>query len=157
MLTISKKSEYGLIALCQMAWGPERLWSARDIAARHHVPLPLLMNVLKQLGSAGLVESVRGAKGGYRLARDPAEISLSTLIEAIDGPVRFVTCADDEGHAGLNAVCERADECAIQRPLHRVHEAFCDFLRTISVAEIANDSAATTFTVQPRTARMATL
>lgn len=135
MLTLTKKSEYALVALCHLARSPrDSVVSAREISECHHVPLPLLMNVLKSLNQAGLISSTRGARGGYQLAADPSGITLRDLVESVEGPVKFVACAG----APESEPCERASACSIRRPLHRVHESFRQFLGTVSVAELAS-------------------
>lgn len=139
MLTLTKKSEYALVALCHLARSPrDTVVSAREISECHHVPLPLLMNVLKSLNQAGLINSTRGARGGYRLAVDPEEITLRDLVESVEGPVKFVACAGTETHE--SEPCERSSSCSIRRPLHRVHESFKEFLGTVSVSELATNS-----------------
>ena len=66
MISLTKKTGYGLIALAHLATLPdEKVCSAREIAGRYDMPLSLLMNVLKELASAGYVDSVRGSHGGY--------------------------------------------------------------------------------------------
>jgi Rrf2 family protein len=139
MLTLTKKSEYGLTALCHLALERDKVVSARDIAERQSVPLPLLMNVLKTLNQAGFISSVRGARGGYRMTVDPATVSLSDLVEAIEGPVRFVPCAPTSEHA--DHACERTSICMLRRPLHRVHERFREFLMQITIADLAGEGA----------------
>src|SRR5262245_55281119 len=91
MLALTKRTEYALIALCHLARQPETV-SARDLAHRYAVRLPLLMNVLKTLNHNGLVRSVRGAHGGYRLAVPADKLSLARVAEAIEGPMRLVKC-----------------------------------------------------------------
>lgn len=135
MLSLTKKSEYALIAMCHLANRPDEVVSARDIAEQHAVPLPLLMNVLKSLNQAGIISSVRGARGGYRLQVDPADVTLNDLVEAIEGPVRLVPCAPTEDHDGR--ACERMHMCTIRKPLHRVHHAFQEFLAGVTIAELA--------------------
>jgi Rrf2 family iron-sulfur cluster assembly transcriptional regulator len=137
MLTLTKKAEYALIALCHLSRVPrDTVVSAREMAESHHVPLPLLMNVLKSLSQTGLINSTRGARGGYQLASDPSEITLRDLVESVEGPVRFVACVNT---SQSNAEpCERAAACTIRRPLHRVHESFQEFLGTVSVAELVS-------------------
>ncbi len=86
-MRISAKTEYACIAMLELAaqykkGGPVRI---RDIAERHGVPPRFLVQILLQLKGAGLVGSVRGAAGGYRLAKPPREISLGQVMEAIDG------------------------------------------------------------------------
>ncbi|MBN2448615.1 MAG: Rrf2 family transcriptional regulator [Phycisphaerae bacterium] len=135
MLTLTKKSEYALVAMCHLASEGEKVVSARDIAERHLVPLPLLMNVLKSLSRADLITSVRGAHGGYRLAVDPGQTSLNDVIEAVEGPVRLVQCAP--GCEPARHRCERTKICTLRRPLHRVHNAFRDFLSNITISYLA--------------------
>ena len=76
MLKFSKKVDYGLILLSKLRNEPSSA-SAREIAARYRLPLPMVANILKQLTSAGILVSTRGAQGGYELARDASRISLS--------------------------------------------------------------------------------
>ena len=100
MLSLSKKTDYALIALAYLgqvrgehsphATSESDAVSARKIADKHSLPLPLLMNLLKDLVRARIVTSVRGATGGYRLAVDPADVSLLDVVQAIDGPVQMV-------------------------------------------------------------------
>ena len=93
MLTLTKKTEYALIAACHLANVGQEVVSARDMAETYGVRLPLLMNVLKKLNQHGILRSVRGARGGYALAVGPKQVSLSRLIEAVEGPPRLVKCA----------------------------------------------------------------
>src|SRR5689334_12330008 len=85
MLCLSKKTEYALIALGYLAERPTEIVSAREIAGRFELPLPLLMNILKGLNRRGLLDSTRGIRGGYRLGRELAEASLHDLIQIVDG------------------------------------------------------------------------
>ena len=135
MLTLTKKSEYALVAICHLARSPTEVVSARDIAERYRVPRPLLMNVLKSLSQYGLVRSARGAHGGYSLNCDPSEVSLNCLIEAIEGPVRLVPCASRPKDHPYH--CDRMHDCSIRQPLHRVHDAFNEFLKCITIADLA--------------------
>lgn len=148
MLALTKKTEYALMALCDLAQRPGVLTSAREIAERHHIPLPLLMNILKMLQQNELLESVRGSRGGYRLSRPPGAVSLADVIAATERPVRLVACAgaaDGGGGAermpgaGL-AVAERCElecSCSIRAPLRAVHDLFEGFVRKITLAELA--------------------
>src|SRR5688572_11227957 len=92
MLTFSKKVDYGLIALSHLATDEGHKASARQIADKFGVPLPILMNILKTLAHQGLVTSLRGAKGGYVLAIDPHTISVGRIVLALEGPIRMVEC-----------------------------------------------------------------
>lgn len=140
MLALTKRTEYALIAVIHMARHPERVISAREIARRHRMPLPLLMNVLKLLAGNELVSSVRGAKGGYRLAGPAENISLGRVIEAIEGPLRLVQCAGPRSGRSKEP-CVRSETCPVRRPVQRLHDRLQDFLGRISLADIAAESA----------------
>lgn len=137
MLSLTKKTGYGLIAMTHLAGlAEDELASAREIAQRFDVPVSLLMNVLKELAAAGYVESVRGAHGGYRVARDPEEISLADLITAVEGPIRLAECVAEEHRSSDSQPCRLVDRCPVADPIHRVQRRLSDFLKTVSLAEI---------------------
>ena len=93
MLTLTRKSEYAVIAMADLAHrGPERV-SARQIAESTQLPLPILTNVLHQLLRHGLVTSTMGSKGGYRLAKTPEEVTFGDMIDAIEGPFKLTAWA----------------------------------------------------------------
>jgi Rrf2 family protein len=133
MLSLTRKTDYGLIALSCLADEPEALLSAREMAGRFGLSLPLLMNVLKQLCTAGLVRSVRGAHGGYSLARSAGEITLSELIQTLEGPVRLAPCVNGAKGGG----CEVGAICPMQGPLQRLHDRLQEFFGSITLAELA--------------------
>ncbi len=136
MLSMTKKTGYGLIAMSHLATlGEAEVTSAREIAELFGVPSALLMNVLKELSAAGYVESVRGARGGYRLAKRPEEINLADLIGAMERPVRQTECMTDQA-GEQECTCEQMSRCPIADPVHRVHRKLNDFLRKVTLAEI---------------------
>jgi Rrf2 family protein len=88
---VSAKTDYAIRAALELAAaGDDRPVKGERIATAQAIPLRFLENILMQLRHAGLVESRRGAEGGYRLARTPAEITLADVIRAIDGPLAGV-------------------------------------------------------------------
>ncbi len=85
---ISAKTDYALRAALELAAAPPGAWIKTEaVAERQAIPLPFLLNILSELRTAGLVESRRGAEGGYRLARPPSSIVLAEVIRAVDGPL----------------------------------------------------------------------
>jgi len=139
MLTFSKKVDYGLIALSHLATDEGHKASARQIADKFGVPLPILMNILKTLAHKGLVTSLRGAKGGYVLAIDPHTISVGRIVLALEGPVRMVECV---GPLVANEErCRVESKCPIKTPAHRLHARLMKMLDEITLAEFANDAA----------------
>ncbi len=98
MLTLTRKTDYALIALTHLSHCKGTCVSAREIATLYGLPLPLLMNVLKLLSQQGLAKSIRGPRGGYELAEDAESITLYDIIQAVEGPIQLVQCID-HGHS----------------------------------------------------------
>lgn len=137
MLAITKKTGYGLIALTHLAKLNEgKVASAREIAQVYNIPQSLLMNVLKELAAAGFVESIRGAKGGYKLLKKPEEIDFVSLMETLEGPMKLAECVTSEV-LGISK-CKLMGNCPIFDPVHRVHRKMRDFLSHVTLEEIIN-------------------
>ncbi len=137
MFALTKKTDYAIIALSHLAKHPDELCTAREIAEHSNMPPALLMNVLKTMNQSRLITSIRGARGGYRLDVPPEEISLSDIITIVEGPIRFVQCA--AGSHSAEAVCGLAESCPVAKPVNKVHERLKDFLKTVTLAQIAFD------------------
>mgnify|MGYP000861195061 CR=1 FL=1 len=98
-MNVSARTEYACLALLELALHYEagHPVRVRQIADAHGIPPQFLMQILLQLKAAGLVTSTRGASGGYRLVRDPAELSLGEVMQVMDGPLHG---ADRNGASG---------------------------------------------------------
>jgi len=132
MLKLTKKSDYGLIALRHLAAEPNRTSaSAKEISEAYRIPLPLLAKVLQNLARRGFLASLPGASGGYRLARDPRKITTLDVIKAIDGPVFLAACFHD------NDECDQFETCTVKEPLRKVHEGILGLLSAISIQDLA--------------------
>lgn len=127
MLKLTKKADYGLIALRHLAESKHQALSAKDIADAYHIPPELLAKVLQRLVKAGLVHSRHGTNGGYVLARDPRTISALETIVAIDGPLFITSCSNEKIH------CEQVDMCNVREPLRKVNESIRGLLAGISI------------------------
>lgn len=134
MLKLTKKADYGLIALRHLASSPGLMSSTKEIADTYHLPVPLLSKVLQMLTKAKLLVSVPGTHGGYKLARDPHRITALEVVHAIDGPVILTSCFTEHGR------CEQTDSCTVREPLRRVHEAILDLLNKFTIVDLANDT-----------------
>ena len=141
---LNRKTDYSLVALA--ALGQEKLagegpLSARQISARHDLPLPLLMNALKELHRAGVICSRRGVGGGYYLDREPEEITLKDVIEALEGPVCVTLCSDDHPHDHAGNPCQLVCFCPISNPMKRFNGMLNDFLAKVTLQNlIASES-----------------
>lgn len=132
MLKLTKKADYGLIALRHLATA-RRGACAKDMAEAYRIPLPLLSKVLQQLVRAGLLVSEQGANGGYRLARDPHDISALEVIRTIDGPIILTQCFTE------HAECDQSEHCPVREPLRKVHEGILRLLSSISISDMSQD------------------
>ena len=135
MLRLSKKADYALMAVRHLALpdGPSSA-SAREIAEEYGIPLELMAKVLQRLVRAGLLSSTQGARGGYMLSRLPAAISVSDVIQAIDGPFMVTACSTD------NDDCDQYSKCSVRDPLWQIRERIVATLDTVTIAEMAADS-----------------
>jgi len=138
MLTLTRKTDYALVALTHLAQrrGEDGPTSARLIAEAYQLPLPLLMNILKELAQAKLVQSTRGAMGGYELLADPQRVSLLEVICAIEGPVKLTPCCD--GLPIVGQQCALTACCPIQGAIQKLHHRMVDFFSQITLAELTD-------------------
>ena len=137
MLQLTKRTEYGLIALVHMVDRRGEPVSVRELAERYPVPRRLLAEVLKDLGRSALVESHRGATGGYTLARSPDAITLGDVVGALEGAPNLISC---EVPALLRQApsCEVKPTCPIRSPIQRVHERLLDLLERTTLRSLAD-------------------
>ncbi len=138
MLSLTRKTEYALIALTHLVRREGKPASARDIAQKYHLPVALLMNTLNELTHHELVRSTRGARGGYRLARSPETITLAEVIDATEGPLKLTACTGHEGHVAAEEDCDLHDVCPLQGPVQWVHSRLEQFLGDVTLAHLAS-------------------
>ncbi len=136
MLRLTKKADYGLMALKYLAEQPRgssgaEAQSAKDIAQAYHIPPPLLAKILQTLARAGLLVSHAGTNGGYALARPATEISAFEVIRAIDGPLFITSCITIHGS------CDLAGHCTIKEPLRKVNDSIKELLSNIRISDLA--------------------
>ena len=137
MLKLTKKADYGLMALKYLAEHPETpALSAKDVADAYGIPAQLLAKILQRLTKTGLLKSSAGMNGGYALARDPRQISAFEVIHAIDGPLFLTSCTK-----GTKS-CDLAPGCTIKEPLARVNETIIGVLKSISIHDLAEQEQA---------------
>lgn len=105
MFRISKLTDYGTVVMTYLAKEPDQLHNARDITANTHIALPTVTKILKLLAREGLLISHRGANGGYSLAKPAEEISVLTIIEAIEGHLGLTECAHADSRCFLETTC----------------------------------------------------
>lgn len=135
MLKLTKKADYGLMAMKHLAErAPHGACSAKDVADAYGIPQEALAKILQRLVKAGLLHSQHGMNGGYTLARDPRTISAFEVIRAIDGPLFITSCITVRGE------CDQTNRCTIKEPLRRVNESIEQVLRRISISEMKEET-----------------
>ncbi|WP_290886094.1 SUF system Fe-S cluster assembly regulator [Arenimonas sp.] len=135
MLRVTKLTDYATVVLVALAEAPGRVHSAAELAERSRLEAPTVAKVLKPLAHAGLVESFRGANGGYRLARPAHEIPLKAVVEAIEGPLNMTECS------GEHSNCEHEAHCGVQTHWRRINDVIADALGGITLADMLPPSA----------------
>ncbi|MCL5986846.1 MAG: Rrf2 family transcriptional regulator [Actinobacteria bacterium] len=108
-MSISAKVEYGLRAILEISQN-EGLLKARELSERMNIPLKFLAHIINDLSVAGITISKTGAKGGVSLAKDPGQISLKDVIEALDGPFKFLKCDAIRNWCGFTENCPIKNE-----------------------------------------------
>ncbi len=133
MLRLTKKADYGLMALKYLAEHPHTVaLSAKDIAEAYHIPPQLLAKILQRLAKVGLVRSTSGTYGGYALQRNAAEITVFEVIRAVDGPLFLTACSSGP------RPCDLHDSCTIKEPMARVNESITDLLKSIRIGDLVD-------------------
>ncbi len=130
MLRISKLTDYGTVVLAHLASNHSGVASAADVAAATGLGLPTVSKLLKSLGKAKLVTSTRGAQGGYRLSRNPADISAADVIDALEGPVSITECSASDRY------CELEPHCIVGNAWQRINVAIRRALCEISLLDL---------------------
>lgn len=135
MLRLSKLTDYAVVVMARLARDgalPDgQVQTAPGLALATGIAEPTVSKVLKSLGQAGLVEGLRGARGGYRLTRPLEDVPLSEVIVAIDGPIALTACVE-----GSTGGCESEHCCPVRGRWDPVNRAIRDALANISVAEL---------------------
>jgi len=131
MLKLTKKADYGLMAMKHLAEHADRgACSAKDVAEAYGIPPEALAKILQKLAKAGLLNSQHGMNGGYTLAREAGLISAFEVIRAIDGPLFITSCISVRGE------CGQSDRCTIREPLRRVNQSIEEVLKRITISEM---------------------
>ena len=151
MLRLSKLTDYAVVVLTRLEGADGDVQAVPDLAAATGIAEPTVAKVLKFLANAGLVEGLRGARGGYRLTRPIAAMPLTEVIAAIDGPIALTACVDSA--VGL---CEAEATCPVRGRWDPVNRAIRDALSAITIADLAPPRGAPESRLRPATAVAAT-
>jgi len=142
VLKFSKKADYALLALQYMASVQgsgelqPRVVNTKEIAEEHFMPVELLAKVLQTLARNQIIESHHnGPKGGYVLGRDPKDISIAQVLEAIEGPLGITDCYHEKDQSW----CDQLDRCNIRTPLLKIQDSIHKLLNSMSIEDMLLD------------------
>ncbi len=138
MLRISKMTDYAIMVMVELLASRGEVLNAHALSERSHLELPTVSKVLKLLVKTGLVESYRGASGGYSLERNAQDISVAEIIAAIEGPIAMTECSTEEGQ------CAQEDICGLRGNWQRISIAVTKAMEGVSLAEMAQPVKPTT-------------
>lgn len=132
MLRITNLADYALILMCQIVREPDTLYSAASLSKIIGIPIPTVSKILGNLTRHNILISQRGLKGGFRLAGDRNEVSVTNVIEAIDGPIAVTSCIEEDNECDLMKICT-------MRPhWHAINNAVRQALENISIVDISH-------------------
>lgn len=133
MIRLGKLTDYAVVVLTQLSQeGEGAAKSAPQLAEKTGIPEPTVSKVLKTLAREKLVESVRGAAGGYRLSRRAQDLSVCDIIEAVDGPIAIASCVE-----GTENPCSAESRCPSRGKWEPVNRAIRAALSGIKLADMA--------------------
>lgn len=136
-MRFTAKTEYAVRAIIEIAILTGRKPAqVKEIAARQAIPERFLEQVMAALKKAHLIESIRGAQGGYRLARDSGQITLADIIQAIEGPMQVMQCL---GQDDINQKCQQSDLCAVRDVWKSVQSSLLEALDSITLAKLISN------------------
>ena len=133
MIRMTKQADYGIVLLTRLASSQQDWLNASELAEQVQLPLPMVSKILKHLARGGLLDSHRGVKGGYRLARPAEGISVAEIITALDGPIAITECIDDGP-----GECSQESICAIRENWQRINQAIRGALDEITLDKMTH-------------------
>ncbi len=137
-MKLSTKGHYGLKAIFDLALHSESKEPIplKIIAQRQNLSEYYLEQLFATLRKAGLVKSVRGASGGYFLAREPAEIRVGDVIRALEGPIDLVECVSESGEPD----CGNAGNCITRNVLARIRDSITEVLDSTTLEDMCREA-----------------
>lgn len=132
MFRLTRQADYGILLMAEMAsQAVVPVHAAPDLAAATGLPVPMVSKTLKVLARGGLLDSVRGPRGGYRLTRRPEDISVADIVCALEGPIAMTACSDGGGgDCGLQA------RCRVHENWRKLNRVVIGALSKLSLAEM---------------------
>ncbi len=142
MLRLTKLTDYGILLMTQMAAPEHALFAATELSEATRIPAPTVSKILQTLLHEGMLESTRGAKGGYRLARPAAEINVRDIITVFEGSIALTECNLD------GVLCDQSEVCSTSDNWKRINGAMLQALASISLEDMTEQDFIPVFRLQ---------
>jgi len=142
MLRLTKLTDYGILLMTRMAASDHGLFAATELSETTRIPGPTVSKILQTLLHEGMLESTRGAKGGYRLARPAAEINVRDIITVFEGSIALTECNLD----GVS--CDQSEVCSTSDNWKRINVAVLEALEAISLEDMTEQDFVPVFRLQ---------
>jgi FeS assembly SUF system regulator len=138
MMKLTNLADYAIVLVCQMSGATVEVCSAVQLSEKTNIPLPTVSKIMGALTRHGLVSSIRGLNGGFRLSHDTEKISLADIIEALDGPIGLTNCVI-EGKEN----CSIIETCKVKERWNPVNYAIKNTLANISINQFVGPPSST--------------
>ena len=133
-MRISARARYGIKAMLELALVyDEKTTSVRSIAQKQNISELYLEQIFSILKKGQLIKSVRGAKGGYSLSKNPKDITIKNIIDILEGPVSISDCIEE------NANCDNLDRCATRVLWVKIRDAINDIFSSVTLKDIIDE------------------
>ena len=131
MLKLTKKVEYALISLVHLSGQEDDIcYPASKIAKKYTIPNEILAKILQQLSSLGMIKSIKGPKGGYKISCEINSINIFEFIEMIEGPIGIVDCT-------ISNDCNSIHCCSIKDPMTKINNQIIETLKGITLDQLS--------------------
>ncbi|ROL61906.1 Rrf2 family transcriptional regulator [Bacteroidetes/Chlorobi group bacterium ChocPot_Mid] len=132
MLRLSKRVEYGILAVKYIAENPDKKVTAKEIAEKMNISYEFLAKTMQKLMKSGLIVSQIGLNGGYTLEKDPDSITIADIINALDEDTTIVECFGKQG----NNACERDEICEIRHDMSGLQKEINNVFKNMTISKL---------------------
>lgn len=131
-MKISTKGRYALQIMVGFAAHDGEILSLKSVAEAHNISLKYLEQIVQMLVKGNLLTSYRGANGGYKLAKQPAEITVAEILRATEGSLKVVNCMEQN-------TCGNECHCRVRKCWHKLNTLIDEYLKNVSLSELLSD------------------
>ena len=130
-MQVTREGDYALRAAIYLAVMHPRICSASEVSREQKIPIKFLARIMLKLVKQGVIKSLPGSKGGYRLSRAPKEIAFLTILEAVEGPLLLNSCLDEDFDD-----CDHEDICSMKLVWKRTQDLVASYLSKVTLDQL---------------------